>query len=221
MVQNNGHDMLPPDFFSDSINIMFDVTRVNDSEIKKGYNPVLIRENESIKRINEIQQFTDPKINVHVVNNQMDNSPNYDKYHKLLFYQRQCSRVIKKHIEKIPIWEKNHPEITRKGLVICDEAGLYIKGSAVPVGYTDFGELVWGLRYAYNAEIHCPWLDIEHITILKESSLDFAAWYMPYKRDSIVGKHLKNRYPKLVILDLKTIDKGIPYQNPDDWVAFS
>ena len=36
MVQNNGHDMLPPDFFSDSINIMFDVTRVNDSEIKKG-----------------------------------------------------------------------------------------------------------------------------------------------------------------------------------------
>lgn len=41
---NSGHDALPPDFYSNEFSCMFDVMRINDSEKKKNYNPVKIRE---------------------------------------------------------------------------------------------------------------------------------------------------------------------------------
>ena len=50
---NNGHASLPPDFYSDEFSCMFDVMRVNDSEIKKSYNPVKIRERQVEKEIKE------------------------------------------------------------------------------------------------------------------------------------------------------------------------
>lgn len=43
---NSGHEALPPDYYSDELNCMFDVMRVNDTEIRKTYNPVKIRERE-------------------------------------------------------------------------------------------------------------------------------------------------------------------------------
>ena len=44
MTNNSGHNALPPDFYSDELNIMFDIYRVNDSEVKKSYNPTAIAE---------------------------------------------------------------------------------------------------------------------------------------------------------------------------------
>ena len=41
---NSGHEALPPDYYSDELNCMFDVMRVNDTEVRKTYNPVKIRE---------------------------------------------------------------------------------------------------------------------------------------------------------------------------------
>lgn len=43
---NSGHEALPPDYYSDELNCMFDVMRVNDTETRKTYNPVKIRERE-------------------------------------------------------------------------------------------------------------------------------------------------------------------------------
>ena len=37
LTNNSCHNVLPPDFYSDDMNIMFDIYRVNDSEIKKTY----------------------------------------------------------------------------------------------------------------------------------------------------------------------------------------
>ena len=37
---NSGHEALPPDYYSDELNCMLDVMRVNDTEIRKTYNPL-------------------------------------------------------------------------------------------------------------------------------------------------------------------------------------
>ena len=50
-VQNNSHNSLPPDFYSNKLDCMFDVMRINDSEIRKSYNPVKIRERQAEKDI--------------------------------------------------------------------------------------------------------------------------------------------------------------------------
>ena len=44
LIAHNGHSDPPPDYYSDIYKIMFDVMRVNDTEVKKNYNPVMIRQ---------------------------------------------------------------------------------------------------------------------------------------------------------------------------------
>lgn len=53
---NSGHEALPPDYYSDELNCMFDVMRVNDTEIRKTYNPVKIREREIEQEHYEVSQ---------------------------------------------------------------------------------------------------------------------------------------------------------------------
>ena len=48
---NNGHGDLPPDYYSDRYSVMFDVLRINDTEVNKKYNPIKIEERKMRKQV--------------------------------------------------------------------------------------------------------------------------------------------------------------------------
>lgn len=100
--ENNGHNALPPDFYSDEYKCMFDVMRVNDSEIKKTYNPVKIRERQAENDIKEsgILNAIDSNSTIFI------NSESYDdSEHTMKKYIKNCNRVMSEHIKKINIWK--------------------------------------------------------------------------------------------------------------------
>ena len=182
LVENSGHDCLPPDYYSDNLNIMFDVMRVNDSEKKKSYNPVF---QEVAKLKKEAKQKIDELglTDVHYVYFDLDsdNGRDYDEIHQFGYYKKQTIRVLNEHIKKLHIWQSEHPNIDRKGFVVLDETGAYFRNSTKPfVASNDCSHIQWGCFFDASAVIHCPYRDVSFMQPLLDSDLDFVVWYKPY-----------------------------------------
>jgi len=154
LVSDNGHDALPPDFYAPSHNMMFDVLRINDSEVRKRYNPVKMRER---KRCGEVmEKFGDmlaPNAEM-VVISETDRS----EEHAYKQYVKNAKRVIGEHIKKIPLWEKKCPGIRYKGLFVCDETEAYFEGISMPSGNPD-PDYAWLRVVNTKCGLHKPWLD--------------------------------------------------------------
>lgn len=195
--ENNGHDALPPDFYSDEFSCMFDVMRINDSEIKKSYNPVKIRERKAEKDIKEsgILDGMNPNVNI-FINSDSDN----DKEHTLKNYIKNCNRVMSEHIEKIGIWKSEHPDIKHKGLLIFDETECYFEGY-VKRAYADQYVFMWDA--SKPLVLHKPWMDLSFVKNAYDSELDFIIWFCPYKSHGSLWQQTRYDYPDLVILDTR------------------
>lgn len=224
LVENAGHDCLPPDFYSDKLNIMFDVMRVNDSEKKKGYNPMF-------QEMSKLMAEAESKIkalgldNVHTVfaDLEADNSLNYDEIHQFKYYKRQVVRVLKEHIKKLHIWQSEHPAIQRKGFVIYDEAGMYFQGYAKPVDVMADGIVnTWAFALKQPV-VHFPWMDEEFMRPLLDADLDFVVWYRPYVAYSDGNLMAFNgSYPYLAVIDVRG-KISLPlqqYEVSDDWFSW-
>lgn len=200
--ENNAHEAPPPDYYSELHSIMYDVLRVNDSELRKGYNPIKMREKEIVKTI--METFGDCFPNVtsdNIIPILRPSQPNEKHEYKL--YVKQAKRVIEAHIRKTPIWVSEHPNIKYKGLLICDETELYFE-SAIPIApYIERranGEI---FAIPIN-KLHKPWLDKNLCQIFCESGLDFVIWYMPCKRYDPFILDNKVNYPAIVVMDVRT-----------------
>lgn len=221
LVENAGHDCLPPDFYSDKLNIMFDVMRVNDSEKKKGYNPMF-------QEMSKLMAEAESKIkalgldNVHTVfaDLEADNSLNYDEIHQFKYYKRQVVRVLKEHIKKLHIWQSEHPAIQRKGFVIYDEAGMYFQGYAKPVDVMADGIVnTWAFALKQPV-VHFPWMDEEFMRPLLDADLDFVVWYRPYVLISDCNlKFFNGMLPYLAVIDIRSKSSLFlqKYSILDDW----
>lgn len=99
---NNGHDNIPPDYFSRDHKLMFDVMRINDSEsaitTKRGkvllYNPAKVKE---CSMLHEVQSFAkELSLNINTDNIFVNGEPegNYDAIHRYKFYHQQAQRVF-------------------------------------------------------------------------------------------------------------------------------
>ena len=197
---NNGHNCLPPDCYSNKHNLMFDVMRINDSEVSKHKNPIKERER---KIINELKQrYGIDEKNI-IVDSQLPGK-GYDKEHKIDYYLKQYKRVVENHINKIPTWEKEHPSITRKGLLICDETELFFEGKAIKLPLID----KWMFLSRKNGVIHKPWADKKMMEIIFNSKLDFVIWYFPYKPYSAIKKSVE-KYPSVVIVDTRKHENNL------------
>lgn len=193
---NNGHDALPPDFYSDEFSCMFDVMRINDSEIKKSYNPVKIRERKAEQEIKKSGLLDvirpDATINIH---SEGDN----DEEHTLRKYIKNCNRVMNEHIKKISIWKSQHPNIKNKGLLIFDETDCYFEG---------YVKHLYGNQYRFTWDasnlfvFHRPWMDASFVKNAYNSDLDFLIWSLPYKYGTVL-QNIQYDYPNLVILDTR------------------
>lgn len=196
-VSNNGHDALPPDFYSDDFSCMFDVMRINDSEIKKSYNPVKMRERKAENDIKSsgILDAVNPNANV-FINSESGN----DGEHTLRNYIKNCNRVMSEHIKKIDIWKSEHPDIKHKGLIIFDETECYFEGH-VQHAYADQYMFMWDRNKPLI--LHKPWMDKFFMKDAYSSALDFIIWVCPYKSHGILWQQTHYDYPNLVILDTR------------------
>ena len=199
---NYGHDSLPPDYYSDSLNCMFDVLRINateDTQNRKN-NPAKKQEREIIKTYERIGIYDKPYMNLLV---DVRGEPTFIKYKK------QAQRVIGEHISKISIWKQEHPKINIKGLVICDESPLCIEGTQ-KFGITHFDPDTF--------RIHETWNDVEFISPIYKSDLDFVVWFNPCKWGSkFIYKYNQNYkpeieyYPAITIVDTRNPRKRFRY----------
>lgn len=195
--ENNGHDALPPDYYSNEFSCMFDVMRVNDSEIKKSYNPVKVRERNVEKGLKEsgLLDKINPNATVFVRSESDD-----VREHTMKNYKRNCNRVMSEHIKKLYIWEKEHPNIKHKGLLIFDETECYFEGY-VRYAFADQYEYMWDATKPLV--LHKPWEDESFIGDAYNSDLDFIIWFCPYKTHGALWKDTHYNYPDIIILDTR------------------
>lgn len=110
-INNSGHECLPPDFVSSNNSFMFDVMRINDSEKKKSNNPVMRREREIQRELQEAFQGTN--IPQHALTNGLviNAMPqeDYDQAHNYPQYNKQFERVVRQHIKIIKGCKERHP----------------------------------------------------------------------------------------------------------------
>ena len=195
LTPNNAHNALPPDYISVKNNYMFDVMRVNDTEVNKKYNPVKIRERQLEKELRKswVGELLSPNTRI------ICNSESSDiAEHSYKNYLKNVKRVMTEHIKKIPIWEKENPIIKNKGLLVFDETECCFEGS---INYA-YGET---FLYAFkdNPILHEPWNDKEFIEQAYSSELDFIIWACPYKSNSAVPRNANIWFPYLTIIDVR------------------
>lgn len=177
---NNGHGDLPPDYYSDELSVMFDVLRVNDTEIKKTYNPLKIEERK-MRNLAKKQGLLNLSNAIPFIDVDEPDDINAHTYQK---YRKQAHRTIAEHIRKIPLWMKEHPSIKHKGLLVFDETEFY---------FEDKSPLI----------IHEAWNDKNFFEQIYESDLDFAVWFCPYKPYGNIAKKHGINYPAVVIADTR------------------
>ena len=203
---DNAHNAEPPDFFSDELNIMFDVFRVNDSEIKKSYNPTFISE-DKMKR--EVESSWISKELPNVTNNLIciDKDWASDEIHNINHYLKNMKRVISEHLSskghpnKIKeIWKQKHPNISRKGLLIYDETENYFQGYCIP---HPSGQLAFICDSTKPVSFYLPWMDKDVMESIYQSDCDFLIWYAPYKWCGGFTRKIDKSFPHTIILDTR------------------
>ena len=201
---NSGHDSLPPDFFSTRYSVMFDVMRTNDTEEKKTYNPKLSRERKMENELKEKEIIGEHNPNAIVICNSETSKVDEHSYTK---YLKQLKRVVSDHLSsnghpnKVKeIWEKEHPNIKYKGLLVFDETECYYEGQTFYAGNEQFAHL-W--RNDKPLVLHRPWEDKNMMQQFYESDLDFVVWACPYKVFSSITLESKQFYPAVVIIDVR------------------
>lgn len=191
---NNGHGDLPPDYYSDELSVMFDVLRVNDTEVKKTYNPLKIEERK-MRNLAKEQGLLDLPNIIPVI--EID-EPDDVYAHTYQKYRKQAHRTIQEHIRKIPLWIKEHPAIENKGLLVFDETEFCFEGFIKSVGNGRFA-----YQYKFPLVIHEAWNDKEFVQQIYESDLDFFIWFCPYKPYGDIPMKHNIKFPSIVIADTR------------------
>ncbi len=206
---NSGHDCQPPDYYSDSCSLMFDVMRINDSEKRKKYNPVIQQE----KKIQ--QTLTNEYAQSEAAKSFFDNAfftniapeEDYDSAHNYKQYLKQYTRTIEKHIDKIPLCRKLHPKC-KHGFMIFDETDLYVECANIIEANRPWEEDMKLQIKTY----HVPLFDKAFMTPIVNIDLDFIVWVLPYKR----RPQLEYELPIVSIVDLKSykVEENYRTYNP-------
>lgn len=207
--QHNSHGDLPPDFISYNYSMMFDVMRVNDSEVKKDKNPVMQREGDMFNDLKESKflKLVSPDVKI-ICHSESENieEHSFDKY------KRNVIRVTSKHLSskahksKIKeIWENNNPEIKYKGFFIFDETEACFEGYIKHIIENNFEFVIKNPLI-----LHEPWNDKDFIQWAYDSEIDFIIWFCPYKPYWKFLRENNIKFPHVVIMDVR-FSRNKPY----------
>ena len=198
LIDNSGHECEPPDYYSNGSKFMFDVMRINDSEKRKSYNPMMIKERKIQKELcDELMGggITFEAFNSGLIVNAIPDE-DYDKAHNYKQYFKQFSRTVEKHLKQIENCKKKHNDY-KMGFLIFDETDLYVEC----ISKEEASKPITGPTAMRIRSYHVPTMDENFMEKLldKRYELDFVVWAMPYKLCTGGPYEL----PRLCIIDLK------------------
>lgn len=216
LISKNGHENLPPDFICPKHSMMFDVMRVNDTEIlenSKVFNPVKARERKMLKEL-DASGLSGLNPNMKIICNSESSDVNEHSFQK---YRDNVSRTVFKHLssEAYPnkikqIWAKENPEIKYKGFLIFDETECCFDGII---------KYFYDNKFAFFAKrpmtLHEPWNDKDFIQWAYDSDLDFVVWACTYKPYGTIPLRFHINFPPIVIIDVRypRTTKYLDYSN--------
>lgn len=211
-VNSSGHSDPPPDFYSDKHKLMMDVMRIDDhTRINaKGNvcNPVNQRESIIQKQLQKdlIPNYF-PKAE-YVFVNAVTDLPSLED-HNYKFYYTGFERVVKKHIDSIPLYRQNHPGY-KVIFFILDESTGYVQVNSPDIVKRGF---VRGLKIPITPYLH--FIDKRFVDVFRGSDIDYVIWHTPYK---IMDKSLPYELPATCVFDVKNYDYKDIIEYPEDLI---
>lgn len=220
----------PPDLYSDNIGYMIEVFRVDDIafENKQGKSVNTEKRAEGILRkqmspfLNNGQKLIitkgsgkplskeqlgnfakiAKKSDIVLFEDGGNNIPSKD-HHNYQRYVSNFNRVVKKHIDSIPMYRKNHPNL-KLVFLIMDESTHYYDAKNEVRGIKE------GEEFELNSQdIHFPFLDRDMMTLFLEADIDYIVWYMPYKFFFPISCEINNIFPKVAVIDPRQYEDRI------------
>jgi len=204
----------PPDYYSQRYKLMMEVMRIDDhghfDENGRFINPVNQKESKLQKELHrKYPQIAMGNSKV-MINAVSDLSGNED--HNFGYYLESFKHALSKHIAKIPLYRKNHPD---KKLIffIFDESSAYVlvndrelckRGSVA-------GEPYSAMDYNY-------WQDKRFLDVFIDADIDFLIWYAPYK---MIISESEVYLPNTCVFDLKKCDPQMGIDYPIDYIMSS
>lgn len=198
-VNNSGKADPPPDFYNPKTNLMMDVMRIDDHghiDSKGKYiNPVNQRESVIQKELRSsglLDAF--PNVQSIFVNTVTDLPAHED--HNYNYYLENFSRTVKKHIQSIPLYQKNHQEYETVFFVF-DESGGYVLAE-------NEQQVLKGVKEgeAFYCSPYLHFADKRFAEIMIGTDIDYLIWYSPFK-------HFESDMPDLptvCVYDVKKIN---------------
>lgn len=216
-INNSVKSNPPPDFFTVKLSLMMEVMRVDDHAHfnEKGVliNPVNQRESIIQKEIRKKFKADNSELDlatIDIIVNASSGLPSNED-HNYHFYYSNFQRVLKKHINKIPLYRKNHPDKEliffifdeSTGYLVADDEDL-VKRGPVP--------LEW-----FKATPLCHFADERFISVFKETDIDYIVWYTPYK----MFHGVEVQPPKVCVFDVNKINDDNMIQYPEKYIISS
>lgn len=197
-VESSGKADPPPDFYNPKIKMMMDVMRVDDhayvNERGKIINPVNQRESKIRKELEKSSIMGLLSNDASIIINAVTDLPERED-HNYEFYYENFKRVIKKHIESIPLYKKNHPGYDTVFFIFDESSGYVLAEDELQAKRCiSPGEMFYCRPYLH-------FIDKRFVELFAEADIDYVIWYSPYK-------HFDSDMPELpftCIYDVKSI----------------
>ena len=188
----------PPDFYNNKQKLMMDMMIVEDNSFKnkkgKLVNTTKQREKELLKEYigDSLNDRDDIQVFMAVSSGKPTNEDhNFDRYLK------NFKRVVENHNDKIPEYQKNHPNF-KTILFVFDQSCAYIEVENKKDLHVN------KIGYAQKGKPHCCFIDKNFVDIIKQLNADYLIWFAPYKL-LYKTNNKKVRIPKCAIYDIKNI----------------
>lgn len=225
---NSGKSDPPPDFFSEKYNVMMEVMRVDDHAHynEKGVliNPVNQRESMIQKEIRQNFLSRDPKFDfskLNIIVNALSGLPTNED-HNYHFYYDNFKRVLKKHMDSIPLYKENHPNKKLIFFIFDESTGYLVTDEQTAKKKLEAGEY-------FNADPVLHFLDKKFIDVFRNIDIDYLIWYAPYKMFYGAPIQLPDKtfygvpiqFPKVCVFDVKKCCYENLVEYPDNLIVSS
>lgn len=210
---SSGKSDPPPDFYSDEYGLMMDVMRVDDhtriNNKGKVCNPTNQRESQlqkELKNSGVLDLF--PNVDVPIVNATTDLPTIED--HNYHFYYTAFERTVKKHIESIPLYRKNHPGY-KVVFFVFDESSGYVQ-----VDDPNYSKMEHKEGEVHKARLFVHFLDKRFLDIFQGSDIDYLIWFSPFKHFT---SNIPFDLPTVCVYDVKNYNYEDAQEYPEDLIV--
>lgn len=202
---NSGKGDAPPDFFSNELQLMMEVMRVDDHAFISGkgrrVNPTNEKESKLQKKIrslilkghpySDLSEFPIRITTVSGLPSKQDH--NYE------FYYNNFKYTLEKHIQKIESYRNNHPD---KDLIffVFDESTAYIQAPDEDTAGRDLQPFEY-----FEGSPLWHFLDKRFVDVFKDCNIDYLIWFTPNKY--FHGSSYQN--PGICVFNLKNFDESL------------